>query len=878
MALAPGLRLGSYELLSQLGEGGMGEVWRARDVRLGRDVAVKVLPAAFAADADRLRRFEQEARAASSLNHPNLLTLFDVGSGEGLPYLVTELLEGETLRARLARSALPRSEALNLGVQVLRGLGAAHDQGIFHRDLKPENIFITKDGRAKILDFGLARLRAPSQALASQATAAPTLERTEAGTLLGTVGYMAPEQVRGEPADARSDLFAFGCVLYEMLTGQRAFRGATAVETMSAILRDEVTGIGELAGAALADLVPILRRCLEKDPARRFHSAADLAFALEGKAGSATEASGALEARPRLAWRERLAWALAALLGLATVTLAFWVREAPSGSHPAALRFELAPPAAGGFEKGIALSPDGSRLAFSAPGPAGEDALWVRRLAAFEARALPGTEGAAYPFWSPDGLRIGFFAGGNLQTIDAAGEDRPQVLCRAAAPRGGAWNGSGEILFAGRIGEGLSRVPAGGGEPTPATRLDEQSSEYAHRWPSFLPDGRHFLYLAIGGAAEGGFAVWLGSLDSSETSRLLPAESGAIFADPDHLLYRREGRLVAQPFDPETLRLEGEARQVGEAVWWDGVATMYAAFTASRAGTLAYREGGLALSRLVWFDRDGRETGSVGAPAAYLEPTLSPDGRRLAVTRGGADAPSAIWVFDLERGTSSRVSSPHSATPLWSAGGKRIAYQTFPEGQVYTREASGGGPETLLAELGTFAPLADWSRDGRTLLYETLSHPTGVMALDLGSDHDPRTVVPGEGARLSPDGEWLAYMSSDSGVQEVFVRRFAESEERLQVSVAGGTQPRWRGDGRELFYVAPDRRLMAVEVTLGPRLEVGSPRALFSTQILPLVEARNHYDVTADGQRFLVNSRSAEDASRPVRVVVGWSEGLPPSS
>ncbi len=419
-------------------------------------------------------------------------------------------------------------------------------------------------------------------------------------------------------------------------------------------------------------------------------------------------------------------------------------------------------------------------------------------------------------------------------------------------------------------------MPAGGGDPTPATRLDEQRSEFSHRWPSFLPDGRHFLYLALGGGAEG-LAVWLGSLDSSEAHRLFPAESGAIFAEPGRLLFRRDGRLLAQPFDPETLRLEGEARQVGESVWWDGVATMYAAFTASRAGTLAYREGGLALSRLLWFDRDGRETGSVGPPAAYLEPTLSPDGRRLAVTQGGPDALAAIWVFDLERGTQSRVSSPSrlSVTPLWSADGRRIAYTTFPEGQAYTRDASGGGAETLLADLGGFSPLDDWSRDGRTLIYETLSHPSLVMALDLGGDHGAKTLTPGEGARLSPDGEWLAYMSSDSGVTEVFVRRFAESEERVQVSVGGGSQPRWRGDGRELFYVAPDRKLMAVEVTPGPRLEVGPPRALFSTQILPLVEARNHYDVTADGQRFLVNSRSAEDATRPVRVVVGWSAEIP---
>ncbi len=876
MALISGDRLGAYELRSKLGEGGMGEVWRARDTRLGRDVAVKVLPAEFAADEGRLRRFEQEARAASSLNHPNVLTLFDVGVERGLPYLVTELLEGETLRSRLQRGRIPWRQALDLGIQILRGLAAAHGGGIVHRDLKPENILVTTDRRAKLLDFGLARLQAPAET-ASQASSAPTAERTEAGTVLGTVGYMAPEQVRGETADARSDLFAFGCVVLESLTGRRAFQGRGAVETMSAILRDEPAGLDALPATAPAALEPILRRCLEKDPSRRFQAAADLAFALESAAAEPAGGTAPGSRRAR-AWREWLAWSLAGALGLTTILVAVTGQREPSQARLEPLRFEIAAPAAGAFEKGIALSPDGSRLAFVAPGPNGVDILWIRRLAAFEGRPLAGTEGAAYPFWSPDGARIGFFAGGRLQTIEASGEGVPVIVCRVSSPRGGAWGATGEILFAGGLGGALSRVPAAGGEPSLATHLEPERREFAHRWPSFLPDGRHFLYLAMG-AEPDRLAVRLASLDGSVNRRLFAAESGAIFAAPGHLLFRRDGRLVAQPFDRESLRLEGELRQIGEAVWWDGTATAYAAFTASTGGIVAYRPGGLALGRLTWLDRDGREVGSIGEPGAYLEPSLSPDGRRLVVTRGGADFLAAIWVFDLERGSQSRVSSPSvlAVTPAWSSDGRRIAYATFPEGRIYVRDAGGGGIEEPLFEPGAFTPLEDWSRDGRTLLYYSFGEGGVVKAVDLGGDRIPRQVVEDEegGARLSPDGAWLAYASSASGVPEIFVQPFPGPGERVQVSVSGGTQPRWRGDGRELFYVAPDRKLMAVDVTPGPQLEVGPPRALFSTQILPLVEARNHYDVTADGQRFLVNSRSAEDATRPVRVVVGWSGESP---
>ena len=851
----------------------MGEVYRARDEKLRREVAIKVLPERVASDPEALARFEREARAVAGISHPNILAIHDFGREGSVTYAVTELLEGETLRAALSGGPLPTRKAAEYAVQMAHGLAAAHEKGIVHRDLKPDNVFVTRDGRVKILDFGLAR---PSAARSpGDDTRSPTVtSHTEPGAVLGTVGYMSPEQVRGQPADARSDIFSFGVVLYEMLTGRRAFQGGSQAETMAAILQRDPPELTESDSAMAPALERIVRRCLEKKPEQRFQSASDLAFALESPSAPSlpTAAGGAATANRSLVAR-RLLWAiLGGVLSGAVVFLALGPGRRGRAAAPAPqVRFAIAPPPGAMLQGMLAISPDGRRIAFVATGADGRDLLYVRALNALEVRPLEGTEGAAFPFWSPDSRSIAFFAKGKLNRVDASG-GAVQNLCAAVGPRGGSWGTGGTIVFSVNTGGEVDRVPEGGGNATALPGLNVKGVSY--RWPVFLPDGRRFLICEMSDTVR----VAVGSLDAAKTTRLLATDGGAAYA-AGFLLYRSGDRLMAQRFDAERLRLSGEAFPVIEHVWWDGIATGGTAMSVSENGFLACQTGGAVLSRLLWYDRSGRELGGVGPDGAYWEPTLSPDDKWLTVPRMDPERVAAdLWVADLERGGLSRLASQASvpSTPLWSRDARRLVYSSFATGEVLSNDARGLEGEKALFRQPSFTPLDDLSPDGRLLFYDAIDFKRfhmdiWVRDMQTGTSRPVlQAAFNQEAARLSPDGRWLAYESEESGAYEIHIRSFPGAGERRQISKGGGQQPRWRRDGKELFYVSPDRKIMAVEIRPGPTLEAGVPRALFQTRIRPQIEARNHYDVTSDGQRFIVNSYRPEDATLPIVVVAPW--------
>src|SRR5687767_611605 len=855
----------------------MGEVYRARDTRLERTVAVKVLPSHLSASEESRQRFEREARTISQLSHPHICALYDVGREGETEYLVMEYLEGETLSERLDRGALPTDQVLRFGVEIADGLDKAHRQGIVHRDLKPGNVMLTKSG-VKLLDFGLAKVVAQAAGSGASLTALPTRANlTQEGTILGTFQYMAPEQLEGREADSRTDLFAFGAVLHEMATGKKAFSGESQASLISSIMASEPPPVSAVAPLAPPALDRIVRRCLVKDPEGRWQSARDVALELDEIARSPVTAKTA--AAPVGRRSDFAAWIVAAGLLIALLASLFgpWRRAPSAGVVP--VRFTVPPPRDTSFQGMLALSPDGRRLTFVATSSDGRDLLWTRALDSLETRTLEGTEGANYPFWSPDGRSIAFFAGGKLKKIDASGGSA-QTLCEAAAPRGGSWGSDGTIVFAANAGGQIERVAEAGGRSAPLPHLTSKSGDL-FRWPAFLPDGRRFLFYRLS-SDTGRAGLVAASIDSDETARVAASDSGAAYVSSGYLLYRVGDRLMSQGFDARRLQVAGEPVPFVEDVWWDGISTLATAFSASPGGIVAYQTGGLSSTRLLWHDRAGKELGAVGPAGAYLEPALSPDGRWLAVGRTEPNSRGpAVWTFDLERGSSSRFFSSGgyvaAATPLWSPDGRRLVASAFPSGEVYVRDASSDERERILYKAAAFTPLDDWSRDGRLLFYEAIDWPTfrfdvGVRDLEKGTDRLVLSAKSNEsGARLSPDGRWLAYQTDESGEWEVIVRSFPGSGFRRQVSTGGGSQPRWRGDGRELFYVSGDRKIMSVTVRPGAGLETDAPRALFQTRILPVVEARNHYDVSSDGHRFLVNSRRPEDAALPINVVVGWA-------
>jgi Tol biopolymer transport system component len=892
VTLTNGTRVGRYEIRSQLGAGGMGEVYLARDPKINRDVAIKVLPNAFSSDFERLRRFELEAEAAGKLNHPNILAVYDVEIHDGSPFVVYELLEGETLRERLSAGALSFRKAVDYAEQIANGLTAAHEKGIIHRDLKPENIFITTDGGIKILDFGLAKLREPMLDAEAQTDVPTRKVNTDPGAVMGTVGYMSPEQVRAERLDHRSDIFSLGVIFYEMLSGRRPFRGESAIETLNAILKEDPPELSESNGQINPAFEKIVMHCLEKSPGHRFQSARDVAFALESLSGlsSGRTVTAALPLTPsRPKKRERLAWIVAAvcLLGLlAAVPFAIaYLRRAPVDERVLKLSV-LAPEKATMIGTvGMAVSPDGRRLAFVAYSE-GQSLIWVRTLDSLSAQALPGTEGTqavSSLFWSPDSRFIGFFAGSKLKKIDASGGP-PQTLCDAQNSRGGTWNRDGVIVFAPGGPSSLYRVSAAGGEPSPVTALDQSRFERVHRWPYFLPDGRHFLYSVGSSQAESG-GIYVGSLDANETKRLLPNILNAAYSPPGFLLFLRNETLMAQRFDAEQLQMTGEPFPVAEGVAYN-IGISRGAFSVSENGVLAYCGGGGQINQPIWFDRGGKQIGSLGAPGTYFTLWLSPDEKRAVVDRVDPQmGPADIWLFDLSSGIPSRFTTDPAgdSNPIWSPDGSRIVFLSSREGvrNLYQKTASGGGHEEVLLRSSEEKIPDDWSSDGQFIVYETLFPKTkkDLWVLPVSGDKQPFPFLQTEfnetQAQFSPDGKWLAYTSNESGAPEVYVQPFpASGGGRWRVSSGGGCQPRWRRDGRELFFIDRDRKLMAVKVKLGATFEAGVPETLFGTRVLSLTDFRNHYAVTANGQRFLINSTIEETNATPINVVVNWTADL----
>ena len=866
----------------------MGEVYLARDTQLGRDVAIKVLPSSLAADAARLRRFEQEASAAGALNHPNILIIHHVDTHDGAPYIVSELLQGETLRQRMSGAALAQRRVIDYATQIAHGLAAAHEKGIVHRDLKPDNIFITKDGRVKILDFGIAKLTQPEGT--SSQTEIPTRRvDTDPGVVMGTVGYMSPEQVKGRPVDHRSDIFSFGAILYEMLSGRRAFYGESAAETMSAILKEDPPDLSATNQNISPALERLVNRCLEKNPEGRFHSASDLAFALEALSGSTPVSTQTMPTPSPFGaskFRKLLPWAIAGVLALALlITLAFTLsslRRAPERAN--VIRSTILPPPNTNLPAftNFAVSPDGLRLAFVAPGSSGHAMLWVRPLDALTAQSLAGTEEAAQPFWSPDSRFIGFFAQGKLKKIDASGGP-PQRICDESNPRGGTWNRDGTIVFALSLGP-LYRVSASGGAPTPITKLDESRGQISHRWPWFLPDGHHFLYSALvspGQNEKNG--IYLGSLDSNEQRLIFHGFTNVVYAS-GHLLFVREGTLMAQRFDEKSLQLMGDAFPIAERVDFFG-GTVRGIFSASENGVLIFQSGSEGRNELIWFDRSGKQIGRVGDLGFYRDARLSPNGEKLAAAilnpqAGGLD----IWLYELARNVPTRFTfgSGFTAAPLWSADESQIVFSSNQKGQydVYQKAANGNGSEELLFQSDEIKNPTSWSADGRFIAFTNTDRKANtkddLWILPLFGDRKPypflQTPFNEFDAQFSPDGRWIAYVSDESGNNQVYLAPFPGPGGKREVSRDGGTEPRWRGDGKELFFVAADKKLMAAAVDVkADTLEIGNAQPLFETR--PTASPGTHYDVTRDGKRFLVQM-AGEGGSPPLTLVVNWTADL----
>jgi Tol biopolymer transport system component len=887
MSVAAGTKLGRYEIRSQLGAGGMGEVYLARDMDIGRDVAVKVLPSTLSTDKDRLHRFQQEACAAGALNHPNILSIYDVGKHDGSPYVVSELLEGETLRKRIGGTPLAQRRAIDYALQIAHGLAAAHEKGIIHRDLKPDNIFITNDGRVKILDFGLAKLT-QLDGYQSQTEIPTRRVDTDPGVVMGTVGYISPEQLKGRPVDQRSDIFSFGAILYEMLSGRRAFHGESAAETMSAILKEDPPDLSDTNKTVSPALERLVNHCLEKNPEARFHSARDLSFALEALSGSSPMSAQTVDvpalASRHITRRELILGSIAAVGVVAAVALAVVLALSPFRRVPTearAVRLFINAPEKTSFGS-FAISPDGLRLVFVATDSSGKNLLWIRPLESTHAQPLSGTEEATDPFWSPDSRLIGFFAGGKLKRVEATG-GLVRTLCTAAVPRGASWNREGVIIFAPTPNDPLYRVSAEGGEPTPLTKLDPSRQQASHRWPYFLPDGHHFVYSVLGGPK--GHGIYISSLDAKESLRLLDVRDSVVaYAAPGYLLYRRETSLVAQAFDTEKLKLSGEPLLIAEQVGHE-VSTFQTYFSVSQTGWLAYSSISSGKSQLVWVDQSGKEISLLGEFSYYIRPWISPDGKRVAVDGPDLQGNRDIWLIDARSGSSTRFTFDLSIElfPVWSPDGTRIVFASDREGprQLYLKNASGAGKEELLLKTDSNKIPMDWSPDGRFILYVVNDPKTkfDVWILPLFGDQKPEPFLQTEAnerlARFSPNGRWIAYVSDESGANEIYVQSFPASGGKWQVSTNGGYHLAWARDGKELFYISSDKKMMAVEVKGdGATFERGAPKALFDRRIPSFNTPLGQFSVAPDGQRFLVANPVDENTSVPITVVLNWTADL----
>jgi Tol biopolymer transport system component len=902
MSLSSGSKLGPYEIQSALGAGGMGEVYRARDTRLDRTVAIKVLPIHLSSNAELNARFEREARAVSSLNHPNICHLYDVGTQDGTAFLVMEYLDGETLADRLRKGPMPLKQALEYGIQICEALATAHRAGILHRDLKPQNVMLTASG-AKLLDFGLAKstpgIPGSSAAISAMTPSTPTMTiaelsspakpLTRQGTVVGTFQYMAPETLQGAEADARSDIFSLGCVLYEMVTGRRAFEGKSQLSVMTGILEKDPEPMSSIVQTSPAALDYLVKTCLEKNPEERFQTAQDVKLQLAWIAagGGAQVTTAAAPAKS-----SRVAWIVAGVaLAAALVAAGAYVKLA---SHPSAVvRSSILPPAGTSFitmapASGPAvLSPDGTRMAFTARDDQGKVALYIRPLDSVTAQALPGTDEAMYPFWSPDGREIGFFAQGKLKRISATGGPA-QITCDASSGRGGAWNKDGVILFSASVSSGLFRVPASGGTPEPASKLDPAKFENSHRWPYFLPDNEHFLYWSRNSRGLGEQTLYVGTLGSLQATVVLKGLTAATYAS-GYLIFQRDQTLLAQPFDPGRLKLNGDATPIAEHIALND-ATSVPEFSASNTGVLVYETGDAKGAwDLLWYTRDGKQIGSVAEQERYYYPAISPDQSRLAVSLfNGSQGTANIWILDLKRGTKSRLTFANG-TQLgseWSPDGKTLYYTSDASGgrHIFSRPADGSGSEQVVLNSpeASTESLTAVSQDGKYLVYhrQLINDPhknSDIWALPTFGDRKPFPVVATQfddlNAVLSPAGKWMAYQNNESGRQEVYLTAFPGGGAKWQVSTNGGADARWRGDGKELFFLDPSDNLMAVDVDpTGDAPQLGVPHKLFQA---PGIQRQvGSYIVMPDGNRFLINSGNTKQGTEPLTLVTNWTAEL----
>jgi eukaryotic-like serine/threonine-protein kinase len=889
MSIAPGTKLGPYEILAPLGAGGMGEVYRARDTRLDRTVAIKVLPPEFSANPDRRRRFEREAKTISRLNHPHICTLHDIGHQEGIDYLVLEYVEGETLAKKLEGGPLTTEAVLRYGIEIADALDKAHRQGMIHRDLKPGNIMLTKSG-AKLLDFGLAKvLPHPGGPLsATTPTAAPTASQplTVEGALLGTLQYMSPEQLEGKEADARTDIFALGTVLYEMAVGRPAFHGKSTASLIAAILTSEPQPIATLQPIAPPALDRLVKTCLAKDRDDRWQTAHDveleLKWILEG--GSLVTFPTTAPAKGiRALGRRALILSLGSLVsGAVIASLAVWSLK-PTPPRPVTRTMITLPPGeqlAGMDQPAVALSPDGSYLVYVAT-RGGTQQLYLRTMDTLEARPILGTEGAINPFFSPDGQWLGFFAGGKLQKVSVSG-GAPLTLSDAVAPLGASWSSQGMITFAPTTVSTLRQVSDAGGTPQPLTRLAK--GEVSHRWPEFLPGGKAVLFGAGPTPASWTNAqVAVQSVGTGKRRDLIQAGTLPHYAPSGHLIYAQGGSLMAVPFDPQRLEVTGTAVPVVDGVL-QSIITGAAQYSFSATGSLVYVPGGVqaAHRRLVWVSRNGAEQPLAAPARAYRGPRLSPDSRRVAVAI--AEQETQVWVYDLARETLTRLTleGNSNVNPAWTPDGKRIAFESNKEGpyNLFWQLADGsGGLERLITSEYISAPNS-YSPDGQLLAFIEVNPTTrwDIWVLRLGDRKvQPflRTSFNESAPGFSPDGRWLAYVSDESGRYEVYVQPYPGPGGKWLISTEGGTEPVWNPNGRELFYRNGDK-MMAVEITTEPGFSPGKPKVLFEGKYVPTPGTFPNYDVAPDGQRFLMlkPSQSEEAAPTQINVVLNWFEEL----
>ncbi len=894
MTLAAGTKLGPYEILAPIGAGGMGEVYRARDERLERTVAVKVLPPHLSSSPELRQRFEREARTISQISHPHICALYDVNREGETEYLVMEYLEGETMADRLSKGPLPAEHLLRYGIEIADALDKAHRQGIVHRDLKPGNVMLTKSG-VKLLDFGLAKFQAPGRDVSSGVSRLATEMQasqplTERGTVLGTFQYMAPEQLEGKDADARSDIFSFGALLYEMATGKKAFSGSSQASLIGAILRDDPPAISEISPMIPPALNRVVKTCLAKDPEDRFQTAHDAKLQLQWVAEGGSQAGLPAPVVARRKNREKLAWAVAAAAIVAAGLATFgYLRRAPRAATRVgafvlpAEKSELQLSDAGCGS--LTVSPDGRLLTFAAKDADGKTLLWLRPTGELAAKPIPGTHGATFPFWSPDSRFLAFFADGKLQKVDISGAP-PLPVCDVANGRSGSWNREGIILFSPDTTTGLVRVPAAGGTPKPATTLDTARGETTHRWATFLPDGRHFLYMAgahSAGTKSDSNAVYVGALDSSEKTLLLQARSNVVYAS-GYLLYVRERILLAQRFDPAARRLVGEAVPVTEGVQYDP-AFFRGVFAASEDGVLVYALGsaGSAATRLTWMDRAGKPIGEpLGEPAEYQGLSLAPDGKRIAAwINDPSTGAGSIWLID-SRGVRTRFTFGElSESPVWSPDGSRIAFQRLDKkgaDEIRVKAVSGSGQEDVVFHGERPATPLDWSPDGAYLavqMHQRSGATTGedIWMIPLSGDRKPFPFLAGEfneaGASFSQDGKWVSFTSNESGRDELYVVPFPGPGGKYQISAGGSQGGAFFKGGREILYGSPENDLVSVDVHAAPAgLEVGPPKKLFK------VPSASALTITPDGERFLVALLPQGSAAPRVALVTNWTAGF----